>query len=108
MTYPFQKKSFWIILVGSFSIIFLFPPLITNPITGYSEWRTSEVRFWILTLILAFLLNYLGHLALGIEDLWKKSCMLAQFKSKHFWWSENKRYIADNEILGAPLFVRCI
>jgi thiosulfate reductase cytochrome b subunit len=62
MKNPIQKKSFWIIWAASCLIIFLFPPLITNPIGGYTEWETSEVGFWIFILILALILNYLGHL----------------------------------------------
>ena len=69
MKYPFQKKSFWIIFVILFLMIFLFPPIITQG--GYTNWRMLfdiesyepiEVRMLIFEMIIAFLLNYLGHL----------------------------------------------
>jgi hypothetical protein len=69
MKYPFQKKSFWIIFAILFLIIFLFPPIRSE--SGYTEWRMlfdiqsyepTEMRMLIFELIIAFLLNYLGHL----------------------------------------------
>lgn len=67
MKYPFQKKSFWIILTGSFLIIFLFPPFIYYPgtIIGpyfFISWGPIDVRIFIFEMVVAFLLNYLGHL----------------------------------------------
>jgi len=81
MKYPFQKKSFWIILVGFLSIIFLFPPTIgvrsvpsEIPALRYvdiSDWEflfnlrpytTIRLTFLIFEIVLAFLLTYLGYL----------------------------------------------
>jgi hypothetical protein len=77
MKYSFQKKSFWIILAGSFLIIFLFPPVIgVKYKPGYgildsSDWeslfsigprQTIRSTILIFEIVLAFLLNYLGHL----------------------------------------------
>ncbi len=67
MKYPFQKKSFWIILTVSFLTIFLFPPFIIYR-SGVVWWEfftfnyPIDERILIFEMIIAFLLNYLGHL----------------------------------------------
>lgn len=73
MKYPFQKKSFWIILVVSFLIIFLYPPYYI-PVTSFKHYRfwgffwdisyneSIHLRMLIFEMVIAFLLNYLGHL----------------------------------------------
>jgi len=71
--YPFLKKSFWIILVALYLIIFLFPPSIESSGlgSGQMEWifyfdipayYPLDIRTLIFEMIIAFLLNYLGHL----------------------------------------------
>lgn len=78
MKYPFQKKSFWIILTGSLLIIFLFTPTIGLRPTPSSRFPLVEISDWtflfkiqphtvfrpiiIFEIVVAFLLNYLGHL----------------------------------------------
>jgi hypothetical protein len=70
MKYPFGKKSFWIIFIASYLIIFLFPPSVDHW-NGVTQWgffsdilyaHPIEVRMLIFEMIIAFLLNYLGHL----------------------------------------------
>jgi hypothetical protein len=73
MKYPFQKKSFWIILIISYLIIVIFPPSVDLSWhgSGLTLWQffsdipydhPIEVRVLIFEMIIAFLLNYLGHL----------------------------------------------
>ena len=88
MKYPFQKKSFWIILVVSFSIIFLFPPIIgfksiRTPsgcvdFIPISDWKllfaiepntTIRLTILIFEIVLVFLINYLGHLIFSKPEI---------------------------------------
>jgi hypothetical protein len=73
MKYPFQKKSFWIILVASFVVIFFIPPyyIPIHSFKGYRFWDffwnisyndSIHLRMLIFEMVVAFLLNYLGHL----------------------------------------------
>jgi len=66
---PFQRKSFWIILGGLFLVILLSPPFYDAfVVSGESKilsdiisWQSIHLRKLIL-MIIAFTLNYLGHL----------------------------------------------
>ena len=65
---PFRKKSFWIILISLFLIIILFPPFHSVDNHGWKfvfNFRVNET-IWLRRLsfeiMIAFLLNYMGHL----------------------------------------------
>ena len=73
MTYPFKKRSFWIVLSTSLLIIFLFPPVfIARNVTWWDFFftmrgffltgRPINVGTLIFEIMILFLLNYLGHL----------------------------------------------
>ena len=76
MKYPFQKKSFWIILAVLFLIIFLFPPVyyysaLDRSMYEFEGWifffdlgryQGIALEMLLFEMIIAFSLNYLGYL----------------------------------------------
>jgi len=74
--YPFQKKSFWIILVVLFLVIFLFLPVYSYSTLDRAAYKFGGWEFFfdlgsyhgiapgmlLFEMIIALLLNYLGYL----------------------------------------------
>lgn len=76
MKYPFQKKSFWIILAVLFLVIFLFPPFYRyKDFAGYDFFfypvgahYTIALERIIFEMIIAFILSYLVSLIFSKQE----------------------------------------